>query len=163
MQKIIVSDTKAITNLIAIDKLDILLAIFQVIVIPKEVYEELCVLERNKIAIDAMTNISIKTVTNAGEVNALSEGKGIDLGESASIVLAQETAADLLIIDERKGRQAAEELGLNVIGLLGVLRLGKHLGKIDKCKPILEDLLANGFRVNHRLYRSFLIEINEDN
>jgi uncharacterized protein len=161
MQKIIISDTTAITNLIAIGKLEILLSIFQAIVIPKEVYDELCVLGRNKIVIDAIANISIKTVINTDKVNELSEKKGIDLGESASIILAEEILADLLIIDERKGRQAAEELGLNVTGLLGVLRLGKHLGKIAHCKPILDALLQNGFRLNPKLYYQFLSSLNE--
>ena len=42
-------------------------------------------------------------------------------GEQAAILLAQELHADLLLMDDKEGRQAAERRGLTVLGTLGVL------------------------------------------
>jgi len=42
-------------------------------------------------------------------------------GEASSIALALELEECLLIIDERKGRKIAEDLGIDTIGSLGIL------------------------------------------
>ena len=42
-------------------------------------------------------------------------------GEAEAIVLARETSADFLLMDERLGRSAAQRLGLKAVGLVGVL------------------------------------------
>jgi len=46
----------------------------------------------------------------------------LEPGESEAIALAPlELSADLILMDERDGRTAAERAGLNVTGALGVL------------------------------------------
>ena len=44
----------------------------------------------------------------------------LHLGEAEAIKLAHELRADLLIMDERRGRQIAAARGLTVIGTLGI-------------------------------------------
>ncbi|MGH9665919.1 MAG: DUF3368 domain-containing protein, partial [Bryobacteraceae bacterium] len=48
--------------------------------------------------------------------------KSLDRGEAAAIQLAGELKADLLLIDERTGREEATRRGIPVVGGLGVLQ-----------------------------------------
>lgn len=60
-------------------------------------------------------------------------------GERDAISLALHTKADAVIIDERRGREAAEKRGLKVIGTLGVLAAAHERGLVDL--PATIDLL----------------------
>ena len=61
--------------------------------------------------------------------------EALDPGEAEAIVLAIERQADLLLVDERRGRQAEAAAGLKVTGLLGVVAQAKRAGLIDFAKP----------------------------
>ncbi|MDP4709712.1 MAG: DUF3368 domain-containing protein [Saprospiraceae bacterium] len=86
----------------------------------------------------------------------------LDPGEAEAIILAKETQATFLVIDERKGRKLAEAHGLRIIGLLGVLIQAKKKGYIDLLRPILDTLIDQiGFRVSQQLYVRILAEVGE--
>jgi len=157
---LIVSDTSPITNLIQMGRLELLHQIFGEIVIPQKVFEELSVYEGHKKEIEAREWILVKSVNNRQLVKTLEQR--LDSGEAESIVLAKELGADLLIIDERKGREIAGEYGLKIVGLLGVLIQGKKKGFLDNLKPILDRLINEiGFRVDKVLYERILEEVDE--
>lgn len=101
-----------------------------------------------------------KEVTDKEAIRRMS--KYLDPGEAEAIILAKELNAEFLIIDERKGRQIAEDYGLRIIGLLGVLVRGKQKGHIPYLKPILDKLIDRiGFRVSVKLYNKILEEVGE--
>lgn len=55
----------------------------------------------------------------------------LDPGEREAIQLAQEHRADLLLIDERRGRLEAKRRGMATTGTLGVLLVAAQKGLID--------------------------------
>ena len=78
----------------------------------------------------------------------------MDPGEAEAIVLAIELEADALLIDEKKGRKIAEEHGIIITGLLGILIIAKSENLISEVKPILDKLIfETGFRINPKLYQ----------
>lgn len=81
----------------------------------------------------------------------------LDPGEAAAIALAIELKADLLLLDERRGRTVASRFGLRFVGLLGVLIEAKQQGYLGAVKPILDDLITRaGFWVSQPLYERVL-------
>jgi predicted nucleic acid-binding protein len=65
---------------------------------------------------------------------------GLDPGEASAILIAPERKADLLLLDERKGRRVAQELGIPVMGALGVILRAKACGLIPAARPLAEAL-----------------------
>jgi predicted nucleic acid-binding protein len=64
-------------------------------------------------------------------------------------------SADLLIIDERLGRQIASNRGIPVIGTLGILDDAAARGWIDLAKAIAQ-LQQTNFRVSRRIIQALL-------
>ena len=54
--------------------------------------------------------------------------------------MAEELHADHLLIDERKGRRLAQQQGLPVLGLLGVVLLAKRKRLIPSARELLAQL-----------------------
>ncbi|MUL37305.1 DUF3368 domain-containing protein [Gloeocapsopsis dulcis] len=158
---IVVSDTSPITNLAAIGQLDLLRQLYAVIIIPTAVYNEMVNLDKivpGAAEVQTLPWIQAQTVTDAQRVkDAQTSQSNIDLGEAEAIILALELNANLLLMDERRGRVLAVDLGLNVAGLLGVLLQAKRNGLISIVKPLMDQLIKQvDFRVSSQLYVTIL-------
>lgn len=157
---IVISDTSPITNLIQIGKLDILKELFSEIIIPQEVYSELVELDFQENILYSVDWIQTKQISDQKLVNNLV--RDLDRGEAELIVLAIELRADVLLIDEKKGRKIAKEYGVEITGLLGVLKNAKSKGLIEKLEPVLQELiLRTGFRIHPKLYEQILKSVGE--
>lgn len=157
---IVISDTTTITNLIHIDKLNLLKDLYTEIIVPKEVYEELAKLPHQKEIVSSQDWIIHSEISDIDLYEKLV--KDLDKGESEAITLAIEKQADLLIIDERKGRKIAKSYGLKIIGLLGILIVSKQKGLIPALKPVLEKLVHEyDFRIHPQLLRTVLEKVGE--
>ena len=121
---LIVSDATPIISLIKVDRLDLLETMFQVVMIPQTVHDELTRNSRysNEAAIVEQSSfLRVGTVKNLHSVAMLRQADKLDAGESEAIVLSKEQSANVLLMDERRGRQIAKRLGINITGTIGIL------------------------------------------
>ncbi len=158
---IIVSDTSPIANLAAIGQLALLRQLYATIIIPVAVYNEMVAVDKivpGAVEVQTLSWIQTQTVADAQRVAEVQTRQdGIDLGEAEAIVLALELKADLLLMDERRGRELAINYGLKVIGLLGVLLQAKRNGFVHTVKPLMDQLIEDAdFRVSSQLYAIIL-------
>lgn len=155
---IIISDTSPISGLLIIEHIHLLKELFGTIVIPQAVYREILALEKFGFSTQViqMENWILKLEPKDQLlVQRLSED--LDSGEAEAIALALEIKADLLIIDENKGRAVAKKHGLKSTGVIGILLRAKERGLIEEVKPILDRLINEAnFWISEGLYHRTL-------
>ncbi len=158
---IVVSDTSPILSMALIGRLDLLHDLYRSIMIPEAVRAELVTTDQvGAQDVAAAEWISTHPIERDATFKLLL--REIDWGEAEAIVLALQTKADVLLIDERKARRVAAYLDLPVVGLLDVLPAAKQQHLISSVKPILDELMTRArFRVSHKLYQRTLQSTGE--
>lgn len=123
---IVVSDSTPLMHFGKIDRLDLLQLGYDEIVITQAVYREtvlegLNMGEKDAILIEKAIGKWIKVLDPNGDSADISSKYKIHRGEADSILLAKQLNADLLLINERDGREAAKSCGINVKGTIGII------------------------------------------
>ena len=150
---IVVADSSPLIALCRIGRLELLRDLFGQLVIPDAVWQEVVASHPGKAGaaeIVAATWIVQQAVKDKPLVNLLRQDLGA--GESEAIVLAREISADVLLMDERRGREAAKRLGIFCTGLVGVLLEARRRGVVSDPASIAQDLRDNaGFWISDEL------------
>lgn len=158
----IVSNTTPISELAKIGQLELLRALYQRILIPEQVYQELTTGQHPaKSIVPAASWIEVRQLQNTQTFVALCADPYLDLGECAAITLAEELQADRLLVDDLAARREAQKRGLPIIGTLGILLGAKQQGLVPNLKDLLDDLFANGTWISRKLYREMLAAADE--
>lgn len=165
---IVVSDTTPILSLLKAGKLGLLEILYQKIVVPEAVYNELTVNADYKDEREEIINcpfLLVEKVYNAESVNILRNVTGLDAGESESLVLYGEKEADLLLIDERKGRSVAKKMSVRYVGTMGVLMqaFDENIITAEEVRKILEILLSGDIRLSRKLCNKVLDYVGQEN
>lgn len=133
---LVVSNSSPLIALARLSYLDLLQALYGEIVIPQAVYQEVVQGGNGRAgsaAVQVAPWISTQTVRDTIAVDILREQ--LDRGESEAIVLALETQAQLLLIDEARGRRIAQSRRLTHIGTVGIIVLAKRRNLIPSGPP----------------------------
>ena len=85
---------------------------------------------------------------------------GLDIGERDSLALALSLSATVLV-DERRGRRAAHDLGLSVLGTLGLLVRARQDGIVPSLRVQIDALRTTGYYLSPELVASVLAEVGE--
>ncbi len=152
---IIVADSSPLISLAIIGQLNVLDNLFEKVVIPNAVFEEITKTSKpfsDKLKIFCAGKIV--NVKNKLAVRILQHS--IDKGEAEAITLALENKISTVLIDDYRGRKQAVLEGLKPIGTLGVLLQAKKTHQIEKIKPMIEILLANNIRISQALIAEML-------
>jgi predicted nucleic acid-binding protein len=98
----------------------------------------------------------IQTSSSSVALNPMPWWSSLDRGEIEAIALALDLSAGLVVLDDRLARRAAHQLGLNVVGSVGVLLEAHRRGVIDTVRPDLDAMVEAGFHLSRALYLEIL-------
>ncbi len=158
LNSIVISDSTTLISLINIDRFELLFRFSDAIMITPSVYSEVSIQKSAKKVLDEYSSLSkvvVSEVKNTKKVKELLIR--LDLGESESIVLAEEKNLPL-VIDEKKGKKIALSFGLDTIGLVGILLVYKKRGYLsnDEIVEIVKELKEVNFRISNELLNLLL-------
>ena len=158
---IVVSDTTPLISLLKINQLDLLEKLFGEVLIPEAVFNELTVDERFQLEAQLIRQkefIAVKPVNNLESVSILKRATGLDQGESEAIVLTDELKADLLLMDEAKGRNVSAQMGLRIMGTIGILIAAYEEYELtaDEVRECVDGLQRAGRHIGQRHYQMLL-------
>ena len=153
---IVVADTSPLNYLIQINCDSLLPKIYQQVFIPPAVLQEL----KHPRAPQSV-KLWLRHLPSWLEIHSLRMPPDntltfLDPGEREAIQLATEQHADLLLIDERRGRTEAAHRGLATTGTLGVLLAADKLGLIDRKLMYGKLITETSFRTTSDLESKFL-------
>ena len=90
----------------------------------------------------------------------------IDMGEASALVLTQQWGDEqakslLLLIDDQRGRQAAQHCAIAAMGTAGLLVSAKQTGCLAATRPLLLAMRQSGYFLSDRLVEAVLLQTGE--
>jgi predicted nucleic acid-binding protein len=154
---IVVSDTSPICYLLLIDQISILQELYDVVVIPQAVADELNASESPPVVQNWIAKPPDWLQIQIVGISSMSGLEKLDPGEQEAILLTEQIEAELIILDDKAARQIASERGLKIIGLLGIVKDAAQFGLLD-LRVTFESLKKAGFWVAPSLLERLLRE-----
>ena len=173
MDRVVIADAGPLIALAGIDRLALLHTLFGCVSVTSIVADEVLqggdfpdgsVLSQ-AFAQNWLNRVNVDSQDQLSRAKNLMNLHQIDAGEAISMVLAQQAHANgdkaLLVMDDLRGRNAAQHSHLSVVGTTGVLLLAKRQGQVSHVKPLLLHLRQNGYFLSQRLIDSALQQAGE--
>lgn len=140
----VISDASPLVHLAAIGQFELLKKLYSVVFIPEVVWREVAIAGVGRPGAaeveQGIANGWIQ-IKNPGKTNlARGELTTLDPGEAEALALALDLQAEIVLLDEVRGRSVARSLGLRAVGTLGVLIEAKRQGFITSFRDQLERL-----------------------
>lgn len=156
--RLVVADTGPINYLVWIAAVEILPQLFERVIIPQAVHDEL----RRPATPAAIRDWAENPpawldVCENPVADLLPPKPHLDDGERAAIALALAIHTDLVLMDDRDGVAVAVALGLQTIGTLGVLGRAARLGLIDLATAF-DRLKQTSFRFSPEIMENLLVQ-----
>ena len=158
----VVSNSSPLIFYARIGRLDILQALFDEVIVPPAVWWEVVTSGRDRAGsievADAhwIRESPIRSVRRWHLLESLDPGER----EAIALVLSLETKVPI-ILDDRRARRVAHDLGLYIIGSAGVVARAKDVGLVASIRPMLADLQAAGLFLSDNAARRLLESAGE--
>ena len=161
MKRHVIADAGPLIALARLERLDLLQRLFGTVLVTGWVADEVLTGGDFPVELQDLTNPD-----SQAQCRDLMNLHQIDMGEASAMVLAQHLAsqgdAAMLLMDDFRGRSAAQHSGFSLIGTTGLLLLGKQVGAIVAVKPCLLALREHGYFLSDRLIASALEQAGEN-
>lgn len=149
MPKTIIPDTSCLIALDNIGLLDILKSLYNEILIPEEVKIEF------GLSLPSWIKV-YKFDKKLLHIAKLLLPLGLGKGETEILLCGLEKEDSVVVLDDKRARKVAQELGIRYTGTLAILIKAKKVGLIGQLKPILNKLEQSGFRISPSLKQKAL-------
>lgn len=162
---IVVSDTTPLISLLKIDRISLLEKLFGQVLIPQAVFDELTADVRFELEAEQIRQkqfIKVKAVRNSESARILKRATGLDQGESEAIILTDEQNADVLLMDEAKGRAVSFQMGFRIMGTIGILMAAYEENELTaiEVRECVEGLQRAGRHISQKHYQMLLDKLN---
>lgn len=160
---IVVTDTSVVLNLCVLQQERLLSDLFGRVLAPPSVmreFQRLASVDPRFVSLTFLAFVQVSTATQIAP--ALLLNQRLHQGERDALSLAAELGADAVLMDERAGRAVASGLGLQSIGILGILVQAKTLGLVPAIKPLINRLHSHArFWIAPALMQQVLRSVGE--
>jgi predicted nucleic acid-binding protein len=144
-----------------IGRIDLLDAEGVDVVVPMPVLQEDSSLDPTDPVVRAIHDAGWSVVMPSTPVPASVSRWKLDPGEESVLTVALQSLGCEVVIDDRAGRRCAEAHGIPLLGTIGVVILGKRLGKIAEARPVIEELRRVGLYVKDDVITDALKQVGE--
>lgn len=149
---IVVADSGPLIALSAIGRLDLLRALYAAVVVPRAVWDEVVIGGDGEPGSAEVRVAMWIEVVEAPKEPLLAALLGeMDRVEAEALAIAADHGADLVLVDDRRGRRAAIRIGLVARGTFGVLLDARRAGLIEAVVPLVKELQASGLHATPAL------------
>jgi predicted nucleic acid-binding protein len=159
---IVVSNSSPLVALARIGRLNLLASFYRRILIPAEVQHEVTVAGHGLPGAEEVRKanwIEVVSQRSPADPSLAQACQSLGAGERGPILLAKSLQADLVLLDEWKARRVARDVGLSVVGCLGILEAGARKGLVSDLRQAYIDLLRQGIRFDIRLLQDSLARL----
>ncbi len=162
---IVISDSTPLITLMKADRLDLLKSLFGEVLLPEAVFAEVTSNEAFRDEADLIRGsdyIKVVKVADPDRVAFLQRVTGLDRGESEAIVYADESKADLLLMDEAAGRKVAQNMKLPMTGSVGILVRAYQGGMLteEEIVTAFDRIRESNRHISEKLIQSALTAIH---
>lgn len=159
--RLVVSNTSPLLYLHQIGQLDLLRQLYDRVVVPDAVAEELKAGAALGIDAPSLPQHPWLEVTSPPEQSLPGALEELGPGEAEVIAFGLANSGALLLLDDRLARRTAAFFRLSVTGTIGVVVKAKRAGYLTSVLPVFEALQKTNIRVRNELVQWALEEAGE--
>lgn len=157
----IVGDSSPLIALSIIQQLELLPKLYQRVVIPHKVWEEITINGAGLPGASAISRLDWLIIEKPAQELLSPLSILLDSSEAEAIALAMSLPESTVLLDDAQARRVAERFGVNRIGTLGILRRAKKAGLVNAIKPYILLLQKSGIYIRQNLIDAVLHDVGE--
>jgi len=160
----VIANATPLIALALIERLDLLQQMFDEVLVPVVVYDEVAGSGSGRPGASAIARARWLQVVSPEAASTIEPLLlGLDEGEVQVLLLANERRPDWVLIDEKRARRAARAMGLPVKGTLGILLAAVLAGLLPREEALeaLSRLTAGGIRIGPQWQEWFRDQVEQ--